>query len=139
VIGDGRLSLERESPQNYDLLVLDAFSGDAVPTHLLTREAFEIYLKHLKTDGAIAANISNRYLDLEPVLCSVGREFGFTPLRFSSTGDAATGKFPAEWIVLTKNQHLIAECAEAAARGKRIRSDIPYWTDDRSNLFEILK
>jgi hypothetical protein len=139
VIGDGRLALERESPQAYDLLVLDAFSGDAVPTHLLTREAFKIYERHLKPDSAIAANISNRYLDLEPILCGVGREFGFTPLRFSSTGETPSGKFPAEWIILTKNKDLIATCSEAAEIGKKIRSDIPPWTDDHSNLFEILK
>ncbi|MCC7086849.1 MAG: fused MFS/spermidine synthase [Pirellulales bacterium] len=139
VIGDGRLSLERESPQHYDLIVLDAFSGDAVPTHLLTREAFEIYLRHLRADGAIAANISNRYLNLEPILAGVGREFGLIPLRFSSDADMAAGKFAAEWIVLTNNTQFIAACPEAAARGKKIGSDIPFWTDDRSNLFEILK
>jgi hypothetical protein len=106
---------------------------------LLTHEAFKIYERHLKPDSAIAANISNRYLDLEPILCGVGREFGFTPLRFSSTGEVESGKFPAEWIILTKNKDLIAACPEAAERGKKIRSDIAPWTDDHSNLFEILK
>ncbi len=143
-LGDGRLTLERESVSaaepRFDLLVLDAFSGDSVPAHLLTKEAFEIYLKRLKPDGAIAVNISNRYLNLAPVVCGVAREFGLTPLRFSSAGNAADGKFPAEWLLLTKNPELIAKYPEAA----RIAADVApvrngYWTDDHSNLFEILK
>ncbi len=143
-LGDGRLTLERESTSmaepRFDLLVLDAFSGDSVPAHLLTKEAFEIYLKRLKPDGAIAVNISNRYLNLAPVVCGVAREFGLTPLRFSSPGNSAEGKFPAEWLLLTKNPELIAkypEAAEVAAEVRPIRNG--YWTDDHSNLFEILK
>ncbi len=143
-LGDGRLTLEREAsstaePQ-FDLLVLDAFSGDSVPAHLLTKEAFEIYLKRLKPDGAIAVNISNRYLNLAPVVCGVARQFGLTPLRFSSLGNSAEGKFPAEWLLLTKNPELISkypEAAEVAAAVRPIRNG--YWTDDHSNLFEILK
>ncbi len=143
-LGDGRLSLERESASaaepRFDLLVLDAFSGDSVPAHLLTKQAFEIYLQRLKPDGAIAVNISNRYLNLAPVVCGVAREFGLTPLRFSSLGNAAEGKFPAEWLLLTKNKQLIAKYPQAA----HIAADVQpvrngYWTDDHSNLFEILK
>jgi predicted membrane-bound spermidine synthase len=68
VMGDGRLSMENEPPQNFDVLIMDAFSSDAVPVHLLTKEAFEIYQRHLKPDGTILVNISNRYLDLRPVV-----------------------------------------------------------------------
>ena len=82
VLGDARLSLEKESPQHFDLLVLDAFSGDAVPAHLLTREAFEIYRRHLQPDGMIAVHISNRYLDLRPVLAGLAEQFGYS-LRVS--------------------------------------------------------
>jgi len=145
VLGDGRLSLEREtlpgaSEPPFDLLVLDAFSGDSIPAHLLTKEAFKIYLQRLKTDGAIAVHISNRYLDLAPVICGVGREFGMTPLKFSSTGDPAQGKLPAEWIVLTKNPDLLDQYPQAVQSAKIVRP-LPqgFWTDDYSNLFEILK
>src|SRR5213078_3014628 len=68
VLGDGRLSLEREPSQQFDVLVMDAFSGDSVPVHLITREAFEIYFRHLKPGGILAVNITNRYLNLEPVM-----------------------------------------------------------------------
>ena len=77
VLGDARLSLEQESPQNFDVLVLDAFSGDAMPAHLLTREAFEIYRRHLEADGMMAVHISNRYLDLEPVVAGLAEQFGY--------------------------------------------------------------
>ena len=101
-LGDGRLTLEREAATpnepKFDLLVLDAFSGDSVPAHLLTKEAFEIYLKRLKPDGAIAVNVSNRYLNLPPVVCGVGREFGLTPLRFSSAGQRRRRKIPGRMV-----------------------------------------
>ena len=78
VLGDARLSLEREPPQHFDLLVLDAFSSDAIPVHLLTKEAFELYERHLKTNGVIAVHISNHYLDLEPVVVNLARHFGYS-------------------------------------------------------------
>jgi hypothetical protein len=140
VLGDGRLSLEREPEHYFDLLIIDAFSGDAIPVHLLTKQAFDIYLRDLKPSGAIAMNISNRYLDLEPVVAGVGREFHLTPLRFSSEGNVAEGKFPAEWIVLTKNAQFITENPTAVECGEKIIAlRHGFWTDDRSNLFEILK
>src|SRR5690606_260580 len=77
VMGDGRLSMENEAPQGFDFLIMDAFSSDAVPVHLLTKEAFEIYQRHLKPDGVILVNISNRYLDLRPVVENAARLFGF--------------------------------------------------------------
>ena len=67
-LGDGRLALETEAPQGYDVLALDAFSSDAIPTHLLTREAFEVYRRHLAPGGVLAVHVTNRYLDLKPVV-----------------------------------------------------------------------
>jgi len=133
VLGDGRLSLEREAPQQFDLLVLDAFSGDAVPTHLLTKEAFEIYLRHLKPASEIAVNISNRYLDLEPVVFSLADYFKYDARHISSAGDPVNGRFPAEWIVLTPRR------STALADKSASPSSEPLWTDSHSNLFEILK
>src|SRR5437867_1373560 len=76
-LGDARLSMEREPSQNFDLLALDAFSGDAIPVHLLTQEAFALYARHLKTNGIIAVHISNRYLNLDPVLLNVAHHFDY--------------------------------------------------------------
>ncbi len=139
VLGDGRLSLEREQPQAFDVLVLDAFSGDAVPTHLLTEEAFEIYHRHLRSGATIAVNISNRYLDLSPVVAGLADRFGYSMSRTLSAADPATGQFPADWIVLTPGgagavpQVMTAAGVENASPRKIL------WTDDHSNLFEILK
>ncbi len=139
VLGDGRLSLEREEPQQFDLLVLDAFSGDAVPTHLLTTEAFAIYSRHLAPRAVVAVNISNRYLDLSGVVAGLADRFGYSFRRVTSQGDPAGGIFPADWIVLSKTPELIAprEVRTAASAGSM--APVVLWTDDHSNLFEILK
>ena len=75
-MGDARLSLERESPENFDVLAVDAFSSDSIPVHLLTLEAMELYFRHLRPDGVLAVHISNRYLDLAPVLAGETRATG---------------------------------------------------------------
>lgn len=136
-VGDGRLSLEQESGQ-YDLLMLDAFSGDSVPTHLLTTEAFDIYLKHLAPEGAIAVNVSNRYLNLIPIVTAVARHFGLESLHFSSVGNPKLGTMPAEWMLLTRNTQLLDKLRPQAvveAPGKELAP----WTDDHADLFSILK
>jgi hypothetical protein len=140
VLGDGRLSLEREAPQNFDLLVLDAFSGDAVPTHLLTKEAFEIYRKHLRPDSLIALNISNRYLDLAPVVAGLADHFGYSMRQVHSPASAQLGQFPADWIVLSRGGPAdgVAETRTGDASGSLAPRKV-LWTDDHSNLFEILK
>ena len=140
VLGDGRLSLEREAPQNFDLLILDAFSGDAVPTHLLTKEAFAIYRRHLRDGAKVAVNISNRYLDLAPVVAGLADCYGYTLARVKSPADAALGQFPADWIVLTpRRQGRVFEVRTAADESLESPERAILWTDDHSNLFEILK
>jgi hypothetical protein len=139
ILGDGRLSLERESPQQFNLLVLDAFCGDAVPAHLLTREAMDIYLKHLKPDGELAFNISNRYLNLVPVVERLAEHGGFTAMHISSSGDPANGQFPAEWIILSRSAETIAALKPFADAAKPFDPQFALWTDHHSNLFEILK
>jgi hypothetical protein len=139
VLGDGRLSLEREGPQNFDVLILDAFSGDAVPTHLLTREAFEIYRKHLRPDSVIAVNISNRYLDLAPVVAGLAEHFGYRMRQVRSPADPALGQFPAEWIVLSRRDAGGAGETRTADEADARPPRKVLWTDDHSNLFEILK
>jgi hypothetical protein len=139
VLGDGRLSLEREAPQNFDLLVIDAFSGDAIPTHLLTREAMDIYRKHLSQNGELAFNISNRYLDLVPVVEQLAQYAGFTALHIASPGDEANGVFAANWMILSRSADTLAALRPFASGQVSDKSQVALWTDDHSNLFEILK
>ena len=140
--GDARLTLERESPQNFDLLVLDAFSSDAIPVHLLTREAFELYARHLNTNGVIAVHISNHYLDLEPVVVNLARHFGYhlANIDFEET-DEEWWLYSSTWILLSRNpQSLEAPAIRNAASNVSTNSvQIPLWTDDFASLFQILR
>ena len=147
VLGDARLSMEREADQNLDLLVLDAFSSDAIPVHLLTREAFEIYRRHLRPDGAIAVHISNRYLKLEPVVMNIASHFEFGHAIIYDDRDAggdedeeATGAYTSDWIILSKNKAFLAlDDVSGTARMPNPKSPrIRLWTDEESNLFRIL-
>jgi spermidine synthase len=139
VLGDGRLSLESEPPQRFDLLVLDAFSGDAVPTHLLTKEAFEIYLRHLQPNATVAVNISNRYLDLSGVIAGLADHFGFRLRRVITEDNAELGQFSADWIVLSRGSQSAEQTLTADDESSALTAPPVLWTDDHSNLFEILK
>ena len=139
VLGDGRLSMEREAPQAFDILVLDAFTSDAVPVHLLTKEAFEIYRRHLKPDGVIAINFTNRHLDLEPVLREVARHFEMEAAYvYSDHGPMST--YQADWMLLSTNDEFLSTdmVTEAARREAQSDKRIRMWTDDHSNLFQVL-
>ncbi len=141
VLGDARLSLEKESSQHFDLLVIDAFSGDNIPVHLLTTEAFEVYQRQLQTNGIIAAHISNLYLDLEPVLANLANHFGYRMAVIDCNG--APGQWwikPSRWILLTHNDAFIDSPPIREAAGPvRTRADLPLWTDDFASLFQILQ
>jgi catechol 2,3-dioxygenase-like lactoylglutathione lyase family enzyme len=137
VLGDARLSLEREASQNFDVLVLDAFSGDAIPAHLLTREAFEIYARHLRRDSIVAIHISNRYLDLSQVVAGLADHFDYDSRRSVSQGDAQRGQFPADWILLARDPAALDAIAPAVNTTAPPRKVL--WTDDHSDLFGILK
>jgi len=144
VMGDGRLSLEREPARGYDVLGIDAFSGDSIPMHLVTREAMALYVKHLKPDGVIVFQATNRYIDLLPVVKRLAAEFGFEALNVSDSPDADDG--PEYWysstdqVIVTRNRKLlewgrIAEAAEPIEE----RRDLPVFTDAHHNLLRILK
>jgi hypothetical protein len=142
VMGDARLSLERElvppkSSRQFDVLVVDAFSGDAIPTHLLTREAGDIYARQLADDGVLAIHISNRYLDLAPVVEGLAQHLGWQPLLIHSAGDDANGINTADWMLVTHNAKLLKTLAPASSK----LDDRPalLWTDDYSDLFHILR
>ncbi len=140
VLGDARLSMEREEPQNFDVLALDAFSGDAIPAHLLTVEAFEVYLKHMQPEGIIAVHISNRYLDLAPIVAALAEHFDFEQVAIHSVDGREAGDASSDWILLTRNEAFLANKDVKKAAGDDDSEVQPFlWTDQYSNLFRILK
>ncbi len=140
VQGDARLSLEREPDQHFDVLVLDAFAGDSIPVHLLVKEAFELYFRHLKPQGVLAVHVSNRYMDFTPVVAKVADSIGRSSLAVLSPGDAKEQTLAATWVLVTAN-HQFLESPVFKAGGHTIpRHDrLRVWTDDYSNLFQVLR
>lgn len=137
VTGDARLALEFEAPQQFDILVLDAFSGDAIPAHLLTREAMAVYLRHLIGDGLLACHISNLHFDLRPVLAGLAKEYGLHCVVRRSDSDQATAARDAVWVLLARQSETLARSVGLESNYDSTRPPI-LWTDDRSNLFEVL-
>ena len=144
-LGDARLALEKEPPQNFDLLVLDAFNSDAPPVHLLTKEAFAIYQRHLKTNGMLAVNVSNRRVNLDPVLANLAREFNY---QMVIVDNAVPPDKPwimsASWALLARDEGgrkiLNSSAIQLASRPPLTNSvSIPLWTDDFASLFQILR
>jgi SAM-dependent methyltransferase len=142
-LGDGRLSLEREPSQRFDLLVMDAFSGDSVPVHLVTREAFAIYFRHLKPGGILAVNVSNRHLDLGPVMERNAAYFGKIAWWFDfepDEDDDSDRCFSASWTLIV-DPGVEAPGARLYNIGRRLVPQPGFrpWTDDFSNLYTIAK
>jgi spermidine synthase len=140
-LGDARLTLEREQPQQFDLLALDAFSSDSIPVHLLTREAFTLYERHLATNGVLLVHISNHYLDLEPVVVNLARQFNY---RFAivdqEQSDDEWWVYGSTWVLLSHNDALLNSAAiRQQTTAPRSRVKVPLWTDDFASLFQILK
>jgi hypothetical protein len=139
VLGDARLSLEREAPQQFDLLAVDAFSGDAIPVHLLTREAFRLYFRHLKQDGLLAVHISNRYLDLDPVVEQAARDQGKATLRVETEDDDDNDLCSATWVLVGEPERFRAPIFKDAGSDPKPWPGFRGWTDDYSNLLRVLK
>ena len=142
VIGDARLLLEGEPNQHFDLIALDAFSSDSIPVHLLTREAFTTYERHLNTNGVIAVHISNRYLDLEKVLVNVAAHFNYRLLVIESRNIPDKWWLqPSTWVLLSRNETFMTnETLQLASRpARKSAAPIPLWTDDFASVFQILK
>jgi hypothetical protein len=149
-LGDARLSLEREleatggQGHDFDILVLDAFSGDAPPTHLITLEAVELYQQHMADQGLMVFNISNRHVDLSPVLWGIAEELGLEAVLLENWEDLERGIYSAWWMVLTRNRDWIShpDVAEQVlavpTNETRPHEGIELWTDDYSNLVELL-
>ena len=144
VIGDGRLSMQREPASSFDLLVVDAFSSDAIPIHLTTSEAVALYLSRLRKGGVIAFHITNRYLDLEPALTAVARAQGVAAFTYSdsqvSRSAAQEGKTPSVWMVMVPSDQLARVHRQARAwQPSKAESGLTRWTDDSSSIVSLLK
>jgi hypothetical protein len=140
-MGDARLSMERDPQQEFDLLALDAFSSDAIPVHLLTKEAFDVYQRHLKTNATVAVHISNHYLDLEPVVANLAKEFGYKMAIIDfDENDEEWWLYSSTWILLSRDQNLLEQSAiKSATKSNFSKRKVPLWTDDFTSLFQILK
>jgi SAM-dependent methyltransferase/MFS family permease len=142
-LGDARLTLEREAAQNFDVLAVDAFSSDAIPVHLITKEALAVYLKHVKPDGIIAFHVSNRFLDLIPVVSRLAKEHGAHAMLVTDDPNDEDDSLRSrtDWVLVSmdpaalKRQAIVAGGAKDAPE----RAEWRTWTDDYSNLIQILK
>jgi spermidine synthase len=140
VMGDARLSLERQPPQHFDVLAVDAFSGDSIPTHLLTTEALRLYFRHINPGGILAVHISNRYLELEPVVQGAAARIGKACMTVDNADDEQTGQFAATWVLVSDLQTLLQN-PEIKTAGKILvnaENERP-WTDDYSSIYPLLR
>jgi hypothetical protein len=140
VDGDARLSMEQEQGAPNDVLVLDAFSGDAIPVHLLTQEAMALYISRLRPDGVMAFHISNNYLDLAPVVRQLAASAGFRSMVVKSHAESETMVLASEWVLVTNNERILDNDAlKLHAVSVPERPDLRLWTDDFNSLLPILK
>jgi hypothetical protein len=142
-LGDARLTLEREAPQRFDVLAVDAFSSDAIPVHLITREALGAYLRHTGEGGIVAFHVSNRFLELVPVVARLAKEHGAHAVLIddSPEDDDAGGRSRTDWVLVSRDAGALAhkEIVDAGAKPAEDRPEWRTWTDDYSNLIQILK
>ena len=142
VLGDARLQLEREPPQQFDVLVIDAFSSDSIPAHLLTREAMQVYLRHLKPDGVIALHVTNRFLDLPPVVRRIADDLGLAAVIVSDEPTEHGDSFmsSSDWVLVSRTgKPFEREALRKVAQPVEQRPNWRLWTDSFNNLFQILK
>ena len=140
ILGDARLSLEREPSKQFDVLAVDAFSGDAIPVHLLTRQAYKLYWRHLKPDGVLAVHVSNKYLNLGPVVALSAAEDGKQAMMISNEADDEKEVAASDWVLVSSRPGFFEqpEIRDAAEKIDPIRG-LRTWTDDYSNLYKILR
>jgi len=142
LMGDARLTLEHQETQHYDLLAVDAFSSDAIPVHLLTREAAQLYFRHLKPNGILALHISNKYLNLEPVCLGAAQALGKQAMVIEDEieDDEESYYSSSTWVLVTSYQAWFEAPSfkDAPMRPAKMPARFRPWTDDYSNLFQIL-
>jgi len=160
VLGDGRLAIASEQAQSgsqkFDLLILDAFSSDAIPVHLLTIEALQIYANALADSGVLAAHVSNRHFELLPLVARVGLEGGFETLVVATAAAPQLQSQASDWIFLSRNPKRLQQLARLISKRTKALGlppshatllgltrahlkDVPLWTDDYSDLLGVLK
>jgi spermidine synthase len=139
VEGDARTSLASETPQHFDVLVVDAFSGDAIPIHLLTTEALALYRRHLTPRGIMAFHVSNLHVDLVPAVALLARSAGMQAWVVSTGPAQQSGEFSSTWILVTADSSFFAQ-PELAAAGwsPKLRPHLKVWTDDYSALLPLI-
>ena len=138
VLGDARLALEREPPQRFDVLAIDAFSGGAIPVHLITSEAIEVYLRHLAPGGVLAFHLTNRHLDLPPVLLAIARAKGLAAAWVHDGAEAADLLRATDWVLMTRDGERLRGLQGVLPVPERVAKQ-PLWTDDFNNLLHLLK
>ena len=142
---DARLSLERElaegSRQDFDLLALDTYDSDSIPIHLIDKQAFEIYLQHLKSDGILAVHVSNCHFDLVPVVWKVAQSFNLHMVLIQGPDDDGPGTLPSTWVLLSRDAHVLdnPQISQYATNLDGYTTNIQLWTDDYSNPIQILR
>jgi SAM-dependent methyltransferase/MFS family permease len=140
VEGDARLSLEQDTTPPFDVLALDAFSGDAIPLHLLTREAMALYVRHLKPDGVMVFHVSNNYLNLAPVVAQLAHEIGYRAVDVKTHENPEELLLPTEWMLVSKNPAIFEnETVQVHAQPIASRAGLRPWTDSFNNLAQIVQ
>jgi spermidine synthase len=138
--GDARLSLESEPSRHFDILAVDGFSADAIPTHLLTREAFALYWRHLKPDGILVVHVTSRYLSLSPMVAREAAESKKRAMRVVYRGDREKDEFASEWVLVSSRPGFFdVPAIAAAARPINTVPEMRTWTDGYSNLYSVLR
>ena len=137
--GDAREVLAREPSDRFDVLVIDAFSGDAIPLHLLTFEAFALYRRHMAPGGVLAFHVSNQYVDLEPELAEMTAATGMEARTVDTDGNESRGEFRARWVLLAENGAIFHRPEFARARAVEQRAGVRVWTDEYSSLLPLMK
>jgi len=141
VVGDGRTSLASEPPQHFDVLVVDAFTGDAIPLHLLTCEALALYRRNLAPGGIIAYHVSNQHVDLEPAIALLAQNAGMTARSLTTPPHPELGEYTARWVLVTDNPTFFStpEIVDSAPSLPVFRPGLRLWTDDFSSLLPLLQ
>jgi hypothetical protein len=138
LLGDARLTMEQQPSQQYDVLAIDAFTGDAIPVHLLTREAFVVYFRHLKPSGILAVHVSNRYLNLVPVVARSALDLGKLAMQVSDDGDTEDYFSASDWILVSSDRTLFKDPLFKGSTLAKPQPGLRPWTDDYSNLIRIM-
>jgi len=126
-------------PRSFDVLVVDAFSGDAIPLHLLTAEAMKVYLRHMKPGGILAFHISNQHVDLEPAIALLAQSAGMTAMRFTTPANEDRGEFVSSWVLVTDNTAFFQQSGVVGHGHPAVtRPGLRLWTDDYSSLLPVL-